>query len=542
MRIVEDISAIQAERFDVCVVGAGPVGLSLATDLGRRNRSVLVLEAGGLKPTPNSEWVVATTTNSNHVPLDHALARGFGGTSALWGGRCIPLDEADFSDFGAARGRAWPIGESELSPFNARAAQYLGCGAGVFRTKPDSADERLLACGVDISCLERWCAEPFTPRHLDRQPGSNRVTVALNAEVQRLGVRSGQGRIDGIVLRNTGRLQPINASQYVIAAGGVGNAKILLSTQSAKEIDFGPSLGRYYMGHVSGSVGKIVFKSLTYALKFSYNLEVGSSSRRLLTLTPEIRQNNDIPNIYFYPSNPMLSDASHGSGLLSALYLSLRLPLLGRRLISEGIRSAQLERKSSIFAHLSNILLQPLQTIFGLSNVLRQRIFEGRKKPLLFLPSRSGEYDLHYHAEQIPHLGSGFSLGLDADGNEVLQDLNLEFLEDDFAGVERAHAQLAAAMKNSDVGELRVVGSAQSVRRMIADQAKGGFHQIGLTRMGETPEDGVVDRNCRAFAADNLFVAGASVFRTSGRANPTFSAVALGLRLAEHLDRQLSQL
>jgi choline dehydrogenase-like flavoprotein len=65
--------------------------------------------------------------------------------------------------------------------------------------------------------------------------------------------------------------------------------------------------------------------------------------------------------------------------------------------------------------------------------------------------------------------------------------------------------------------------------------ASDGFHQIGLTRMAEHPTDGVVDANCKAFGVDNLFIASSSVFRTAGQANPTFSAVALGLRLADHL-------
>ena len=58
---------------------------------------------------------------------------------------------------------------------------------------------------------------------------------------------------------------------------------------------------------------------------------------------------------------------------------------------------------------------------------------------------------------------------------------------------------------------------------------------IGTTRMAATPEDGVVDGDCRVHGVQNLFVAGSSVFPTAGNANPTLTIVALALRLADHL-------
>ena len=69
----------------------------------------------------------------------------------------------------------------------------------------------------------------------------------------------------------------------------------------------------------------------------------------------------------------------------------------------------------------------------------------------------------------------------------------------------------------------------------ILSQCYDGHHQIGTTRMGENAQSGVVDKDCRVFGSANLFVAGSSVFPTSGEANPTLNAVALALRLAERL-------
>jgi choline dehydrogenase-like flavoprotein len=60
-------------------------------------------------------------------------------------------------------------------------------------------------------------------------------------------------------------------------------------------------------------------------------------------------------------------------------------------------------------------------------------------------------------------------------------------------------------------------------------------HHIGTTRMSDDPRQGVVDRNCRVHGIENLWIAGSSVFPTSGFANPTLTILALTLRLANHL-------
>ena len=74
---------------------------------------------------------------------------------------------------------------------------------------------------------------------------------------------------------------------------------------------------------------------------------------------------------------------------------------------------------------------------------------------------------------------------------------------------------------------------------MAAEVVAGGAHHMGTTRMHDDPRQGVVDRNSKVHGVDNLYVAGSSVFPTSGAANPTLTLVALTLRLADHLKVQL---
>jgi choline dehydrogenase-like flavoprotein len=73
------------------------------------------------------------------------------------------------------------------------------------------------------------------------------------------------------------------------------------------------------------------------------------------------------------------------------------------------------------------------------------------------------------------------------------------------------------------------------LREQVSRAIPVGGHHMGATRMAAAPSAGVVDPNCAVFGLPNLFVASASVFPTSGHANPTLTIVALAIRLAGHL-------
>jgi choline dehydrogenase-like flavoprotein len=64
-------------------------------------------------------------------------------------------------------------------------------------------------------------------------------------------------------------------------------------------------------------------------------------------------------------------------------------------------------------------------------------------------------------------------------------------------------------------------------------RVEDSFHHMGMARMAHSPAQGVVDRDLKVFGTRNLYIAGAAVYPTTGFANPTFTAIALGLRLAE---------
>ncbi len=99
----------------------------------------------------------------------------------------------------------------------------------------------------------------------------------------------------------------------------------------------------------------------------------------------------------------------------------------------------------------------------------------------------------------------------------------------------RAHESFAGWLAGTGLGTLNWSVRTDKLVGHIMSQSKDGRHQIGTTRMGETPKTGIVDKDCRVFGVANLFVAGTSIFCSSGHANPTLTAVALAMRLAHKL-------
>jgi choline dehydrogenase-like flavoprotein len=196
----------------------------------------------------------------------------------------------------------------------------------------------------------------------------------------------------------------------------------------------------------------------------------------------------------------------------------------------------QMAKDPQHIRHVRNILMDLPRTLATAANLVWQKFLIGRRKPFLFLASRSRAYPLHYHAEHIANEESRVQLGERRDRHGLLQlKIDQKFTQRDADGVVRAHQALDELLQISRLGRLVYQERTEDRSASVLSQASDGFHQMGLMRMGTHAQDGVVDRNCRVFGLDNMFVVGTGIFRTSGQANPTFFATALGLRLADHI-------
>jgi choline dehydrogenase-like flavoprotein len=255
-------------------------------------------------------------------------------------------------------------------------------------------------------------------------------------------------------------------------------------------------------------------------------------------LTAQAQQREKLLNVAFWLDNPSFHKADHRNGLISLVWAMLAVPPIGKWLVSEGVRLSHVgPRPYDWRGHLRNVARSPFSTASTISEIFRSRFVTRPRKPGFLLRNREGRYTLHYHAEQVPNRQSRLTLSdrLDATGLPYL-DVRLHFSEQDADSVVRSHEVLDTALRHHGIGRLEYQEPELGQRlAAVASQASDGFHQIGATRMGRNASQGVVDCECRVHGVDNLWIAGSSVLPTSGQANPTFVAAALGIRLAETL-------
>ena len=531
-----------ADEYDTVVVGAGPVGLAFALEAADAGAQVLLVDAGDLQSGKRNVVSRASTRTeildpARHAPLELTTRRGIGGTSWLWGGRCVPFEPIDFEPRDFVPGGAWPIRHADVEPWYRQTALHLDCGAAVFRAdRPDWAGLKEFR----MSNLERWARRPkLAPRLGQRALVHPRIAVLMSSSLQRIEFAS-DGSVASLIVDRAGVATALRARSYVLAMGGLEVTRFLLAVQRERPATFGGAggpLGRYYMGHATGSIADIVLDDPARAADLDFvRDESGTYVRRRFTLSEEAQRRHRVLNTSFYLDNPPFYEHEHRNATLSLVFLGLVIPPVGRRILAEGIRLRHVGlRPYRIAAHIGNVLRRPWRAAADVADILARRYVSAVRKPGFVLRNEGGRYALHYHAEQLPNPDSRLTLRMEADGASVLE-VDFRYLEDDIDSLLRCHDLLDQELRTAGVGHLEyLAASPAAVRAMAWEQATDGFHSIGTTRMSADPAAGVVDRDCRVHGTSNLYIASSSVFPTSGEANPTFLAAALAVRLAHHL-------
>jgi hypothetical protein len=540
LKAFEDIKHMDVDAFDLCVIGAGPVGIAATIACQRLGFSVLVLESGlgssdGFDQTLRSGHAADL---SRHTAPGIAACRGLGGTSRWWGGRCVAFDDVDFLDRDHVD-TSWPVSHEELRRHYAAAADFFRIGSADFRGATTGG------CDMDdvhFADLERW-----TPvidmgvvhrQDLERTEG---ITLVLGTTVIAIGLSRDGGAVDRLVVANAHEALKIAPRRIIMACGGLEGTRLLLATRRDRPDAFGGengALGQYYMGHISGKIADLILDDPGSASRHDFLQDSGVFVRRRLTLSKEAQLRERLLNIAFWADNPPFQAADHRNGVLSLVWIALAIRPIGRLLLSEAVRLGHLGKPPYRWPpHLRNVLRAPIATAFTILQVIRARFLSSPRKPGFLLHSESGRYALHYHSEQSPDRRSHVALSSRRDplGLPYLE-IDLRFRRSDAEAIVRAHDVLDRALRTSGFGRLEFYDNSreQQVDRVMA-QAADGIHQIGTTRMGVDESKSVVDANCRVHGVRNLYVLSSSVFASSGQASPTFLAVAMAFRLATHL-------
>lgn len=523
-------------KSEVCVVGGGPAGITIARSLAARGVMVVLLESGGRE----ASWIgqdlyrgaVGATDN---MPLDLLQLRYLGGNSNAWSGWCRPLDPIDFARRSWVEHSGWPISHAEFSAYLPRAEAICeirthGYDLSLWQEALGGTVESDCGLPEDVIQPSIYAFSPpvrFGQRYahdLERLPS---LRCLLHANVVGLSTSADGNRVEAVRVRtDAGNAFSIEAEHVVLAAGGIENARLLLASNDRWPMGLGNvdgNVGRYYMVHPHTKrpfhpgprAGLLSLFTLDH-------VEHGVAGR--LGLTPRIQERLGLLN---YGANIVRDrPVRHGPGWQSAanIYQSLKRPM--RKGFDPYIRRPEGTRKAVRAGDVARLVRHAPGMLWHSAGV-RTGL---RREPVAWY--------LESKPEQAPNPASRVRLDAVRDRFGVPR-VAIEWRTSslDRATLVKAEEMLDRAFRRLAIGQLGPVDG--SYAESWPEPLWGGWHQMGTTRMAATPRDGVVDRDCRVFDLPNLSIAGQSVFPTGGAAPPTLTLLALALRLADRLVRDL---
>jgi len=537
-------SVVQAS---ICIVGGGPAGITLAMELARTGKSILLLESGDLAPTDDAQAlnVGEVADEALHSPPDRYRQRCLGGGTSIWGGRCAPFDPIDFETREWMDHSGWPISYADVRKYYP-AANTL-CEAGECEY-----DARLAVAGgmqpllrgftprhFDVNGIERFsCPTDFGRRYQARLHAAVNVRVLLRATVTRLRASRDGSRIERLEVRNNKDLGfSVVADQFVLAMGGIETPRLLLTSDDVHVGGIGNAndlVGRFYMSHIAGTVGRLQVAGPCDRVWHGYDVAAdGTYCRRRISLRPDAQAKHGLGNIVFRLHHPRIADPRHRTGSLSAIFLAQNFISYeyAKRLISDVPPSVM-----TWLRHGGNTVTDPFSTIRFLGHWVRARTLAERKFPSVIIRPRTNRFSLDFHAEQTPNRDSriGLASAVDRFGNRQVR-IDWRYTRQDVETVARSFDLLHDDLAAQRIGRLTLAPDEADIETVVRRDGAYGGHHIGTVRMGASPSTGVVDGDGKVFGVNNLYVAGSGVFATSSQANPTLTIVAMALRLADHL-------
>ncbi|MFI0472072.1 FAD-dependent oxidoreductase [Halomonas sp. HMF6819] len=467
----------EQEVFDVCVIGAGAAGITVAMTLAQQGRRVLLCEGGEASFSERSQALYrGDTLGDTYLELSSIRLRYMGGSTNHWGGVCRPLDTHDFTAKQAAPETAWPISRADLEPYFEAAAALLD----LEEIAPDAP--------IDGAGLERVYFSLGPPTRMKDKfaatlNGLETLTYCLTANLVDLSV--GDGRVETATFSDfDGQRKTIRARSFVLACGGIENSRLLLwcnAQSGGRLVPDTTTLGRYWMEHPHATIGQaLLFDPARLGLHTDYNV--------YLSPTPRAMAERGILNcgLRLHRMAPEATQA-----LAAAL---------GRE--APGLEQQLTQSAGSAHGVYLRAAWEQEPRFDNAVELMEERDELG--VPRSRLVWQQSALDRHTIRESLMLLG------------EYL-------LEENIGRVQFADWLAQEPVALPEEGEI------------------AGRHHMGGTRMSDDARRGVVDRDCRIFAQANMFLAGSSVFASSGHANPTLTIVQLALRLGVHLNEALEQ-
>lgn len=530
-------------RGTLVIVGTGPAGANIARELASTGVDIIMLEGGSLEANKEADDTLKANERSQEIePLEKARTKRLGGASTQWGGRTYPFDVLDFEDRTAENLKfsGWPVSRHDLEPYYRRAAVALDIRSYEWTAAEAIPGDPVHLVGeseiVNSQAIWRWSPPLNFAEVIKKELGSlGNVRVVYNANVTALIQNAETGKIESLQIQSEpGKFLTVVGEQVVVAAGGLETARLLLAS-GIKDED---QIGRNYMIHPIAELGRLEVaepESVGHAIEITKSRD-GVWVRRLLQLEDKVRREEGLLNLGFAIWYEEPRSPEHGDPLLSAFALARKALTMTGGFKGTGMHRRYAELENPV-AHVKNVVTGlPEVAAFG-SRWVRDRILDSRTLPMFSRYSKRGIYRIRFDAEQSPNPENRVVLSeteKDAYGVPRL-DIQHSVSQEDRLNYLKSLKILAEGLRESGFGIYTPPTEEEILNMKLVDAT----HQMGLVRMGTSPENSVVDKNLKVWSSPNLHLSTAGVFSTAGMAGPTLTVVALSIRLADHLAQEM---
>jgi choline dehydrogenase-like flavoprotein len=566
---------------DIVIIGGGPAGLTVAREFFNTPYSVLVLESGLEREdaaysslnTVESRGEPGTPAQKAKRQVFHAenakfwrqeeqpfgvRCRTLGGSTAAWAGKSAAFDPIDYAARPWVAHSGWPFGADHMTPFLARAGTYLNLGPHLYGEEfwaeaGRPAPEPMLRGAAWRSFFWQFARSRRDPMDLMRfgpdfaKETAPNVRVLLNATATEILTTEDGHQFAGVTVSSLeGAKGAVTGKVCVLAASGIENPRLLLASRRSHANGIGnrhDCVGRFLMDHPGAQIARFAAHDLPkLAKRFGfYSLNAQHSAHMYmhgLALSPEVQAERQLLNGAVYmmheraPDDPWDALKRLITGKSKQLFGDIWAILKSPGLIATGLAKKAFQH--ALMPKGLRDLIINLVIRFN-PNFVAQEFMGGG------LPHKLTGMSVDAICEQAPRPDSRITLSEQTDSMGVPR-ARVEWLLDLQVGKTLIHAArlLQEEFKAAGLPEPILedwVREARVDKAAIIDMA----HTLGATRMASDPQHGVVDTNCQVHGVQGLFVAGGSVFPTSGHANPTLMIVALAVRLADHLKLHLAR-
>ena len=489
---------------DICIIGAGAAGISIALEWINSPYKVILLEGGGFEYDERvQELYAGKTTGQRYYPLKSARLHYFGGTTGHWSGFCSTFDEIDFEKREWIPHSGWPIKRAELDPFYIRAQKNVDLGPYEYDwkywQKENPAFHPLLQDeSVVWNKVWQFSNSRFGTKYRDAVVKSKNVHLYTYANVTDITANDNVTFIRQVTVKNyTGKQHTVKAKHFILACCSVQNARILLASNKQKIRGLGndhDNVGRYFMEHLEIKSAEL-WLTKPDPLRM-YEWHFGTKVRCELAITKEQQEKHKILN---------------GTASLTPLAIAKK--------------------------------QKPMIDIWDTEDPQKnlQKLTGGDRTELTIQPSTPDQvfksYQLFTRIEQAPNPYSRVTLDTVKDSLGMPRaNLHWELTPLEKHSLRKIYEIIGQEVGKQGLGRVRLMEFLRDEKDYSWPEfTGGGWHHMGTTRMSEDPNSGVVDANCTVHGISNLHIAGASCYTTAAAVNPTLTLIALSLRLSDRI-------